>query len=762
MKLINDERNEETYNIARLNVALLATKFSDKFFNELIPIIRETLIAEKNNEYTTDASFTIMSVAVKEISERLLTSNRNILLKIMYENVFTEFSSIRIQIAEIVYQMSIRLNDHNMNRNLVNNIMKQVRGKPPNIQKETLEIVANLTEISKGEVIRYVIAEIFKEPYEEGFLELGTMISSEIVQSVDDQNEAKSLFNSLYETFINIPSVSLSTIVAITSKLNEEYLELFIKFLEKIYKKIRMDESRENNKEKKGGKECVEFYFSELISNFCSKTEQSLETIYDNLVDIIINLLNYDNPHLIKNVGSILKALVEKTEKTADIDIIVTTLLKSLNNLYSDIKLDVENNEDKFIEVLSSKIILIMEHLLFTIQNELLYGNNKVLACKLINDIIFYCPRKNLKPYIMKLVGPMIRTLGEKIPPETKEKLMENAKNLIVKVKEDIKGISPQLQSVFLKTLNDSTNKFKPDHHQIKAGENIILLLKYYPRIDVTANDIFKSIQNKLDQKSGVSALLEMEILADVIRFYGKSLKPDTITKQFNTVKMWQETHSEINYDIMFILLTSYTPFLNKEVIDDLEFEDSNSEDLFKALSAFNGRKEDYDKYFNFFVDEIKSVRLDRVIHFLMPVGKIISKYNYYKELNPKDITEMIKLYNSGIVNLFENHIKLKATNDKIDGLICLFLINLGYIEEYETNKTFCKNIFNYLLKLMGLSKVSCQLLITLFSLIVLKVVNINPNKEDILEGVRKITDDEKDLETVEAFLNKIYYIKNK
>ena len=120
-----------------------------------------------------------------------------------------------------------------------------------------------------------------------------------------------------------------------------------------------------------------------------------------------------------------------------------------MDNLYENIKVDVDNNEEKYIEVVSKKITLIMEHLLFTIQNELLYGNNKILACRLINDIIFYCPRKNLKPYIMKLVGPMIRILGEKIPPETKEKLMENAKNLILKVKEDIKGISPQLQSVF-------------------------------------------------------------------------------------------------------------------------------------------------------------------------------------------------------------------------------------------------------------------------------------------------------------------------
>jgi hypothetical protein len=196
------------------------------------------------------------------------------ILKLMYENIFTEFSSVREKIAKIVYLMSIRLNDHNMNRNLVNNVMKQVRGKPNFVQKQTLEIVGNLTEISKGEVIRYVIAEIFRKPYEEGFLDLGNMISSEIVESIDDQNEAKSLFDSLYETFINIPSASMNTIVAITSKLDEEYLELFIKFLEKILKKIKSD--IKNSKDKKRGKESIEFYFSELISSFCSKAEQSL------------------------------------------------------------------------------------------------------------------------------------------------------------------------------------------------------------------------------------------------------------------------------------------------------------------------------------------------------------------------------------------------------------------------------------------------------------------------------------------------------
>ena len=88
--------------------------------------------------------------------------------------------------------------------------------------------------------------------------------------------------------------------------------------------------------------------------------------------------------------------------------------------------------------------------------------------------------------------------------------------------------------------------------------------------------------------------------------------------------------------------------------------------------------------------------------------------------------------------------------------------MNIGYIEEYETNKKFCKNVFNFLLKLMNLSKVNFQILISCFSLIVLKKDLTSPNKDDILDEVKRITQDEKDLEIIETFLKKIYYIHDK
>ena len=762
MNLLNDENNEECYNIAKANVGLLATKFSDKFFSELLPIIKENILKEKNNEYITDASFTIIYVAITEVSERLLANNRNYILKIMYENIFTEFASIRIKIADIVYEMANRLNDHNMKRNLVNNVMKQARGKPPVIQKNALEIVGNLTEISKNDVIRYVITEIFKTPYEEGFFELGTMISSEIVESVDDMNDASNLLDSLYSTFITNPKICINTVVAITSKLEEHYFELFIKFLEKIDKKIKKDISENQNKkdEKENNKENIVYYFSELIYNFCSKTEQSLESIYSKIVELIINLLQYDNDLLTKNIGNILKTLVEKTEKSHLVDIIVTTLLKCMKNFYDEVKSEVDYDEEKFKIIVGKKLSLILEHLLFTIQNELLYGNDKILACELINDIILYIPRKNLKPYIMKLIGPIIRILGEKISSKIKEKLLENTEHLIRKVQEDIKGVSPQLQSVFLKTLGDTSDY--SGRTRIKSGDNIILLLKYYPRLDVTANELLKILQNKIEQKLPLESLKELDVFSDVIRFYGKKLKQDTITKHFNTITMWFETHLDMRSINLITLLSIYTPYVTKDLIDEFELPNQEFKDSFKIMEAFNGDITNFDEKIKFFYQTAKETKLVYFVDYLDEIGNVIKKYNIYKDINLEENEKILKLYNNTFVDLFTNHIKLKSTEERKDALLCLFFINLGYIPEYETNKKFFKVVVKFLLKLMENAKVNYITIMNCFSMIILKKEIPEPNKDELIDEVRNIFEDENDINIVETFIKKCYFIFDK
>ena len=337
---------------------------------------------------------------------------------------------------------------------------------------------------------------------------------------------------------------------------------------------------------------------------------------------------------------------------------------------------------------------------------------------------------------------------------------MQNTENLIRKVKEDIKGVSPQLQSVFLKALGDNS-----DHSgktKIKAGENIILLLKYYPRLDVIANDLLKNIQNKIDQKLPVESLMELNVLSDVIRFYGKKLKQDTITKHFNTIKMWLETHIEMQKIDLIILLSTYTPYISKEMIDELEFPSNTTKDSFKIMEAFNGKIDNFEERIKFFYELAKSTKLSYFIVYLDVIGTIIKKYNIYMEINPEENKKILELYNHIFVDLFTNQIKLKSTEESKDALLCIFFINLGYIKEYETNKKFFKTVVKYLLGLMENSKVNYTILMNCFSMIILKKEVPIPNKDELLDEVKNVLEEESDINIVETFIKKCYYIFDK
>ena len=757
IELLNNKEIMETFEIAKCCVKLLSSKYYDKLFGELFPIIRQRILEKKDDEIIVESSFLIIYFSIKDISQKLILNNKEKVMKIINENLFTEFESVRNRIAEIVNTITKNLNDKNINRNLVYNVMKQARNKDYENQKKILEIVAHLVDISEGEIINYAIGEIFKKPFEEGFLELGSMISESISKFYNDVVEIKNLYLNLYETFFVFPFHSIETIVSITEKINEENLILFKEFLIKLKTRIESKNYEEREKDK-DSKKSYEYYLSDLIKQYCDRTNQDITEIMDDLVKITISLLYFDNKYIVENVGYILKKLVEITEKSSKIDIIIESFLININELEHKLSY----NEDEANKILSNKFKIMMDQILFTIQNGLLYGDKKSLSCELVNVIINHSTRENLKPYIMKIIGPIIRILSEKISPEIKEKLMDNSKILIMKSKEDIKGISPQLQSVFLKTLTDISNiSNTSERYQIKAGENIIRLLQYYPRADVTANDLLKSIQNKINMRLGINAIFEMEILSDVIKFYGNKIKEKILIQQFNSVKMWLKAHPELPFDSIILLLSSYSQYLPDNIKNTIDFSENEIvENTYKFIEVFNGDVKNFENKREMAFNSIKSIKKDQAIIFLKPLGKIIHKYRYYKEFDTNYV-KISELYESEVENIFLNTDLLNASNEIHDGNLCIFLLSLGYMKSYDANKKLKEKVFKFLLQLME-SKVNLQVLISCLSLIVLKEIQPSPDIDDIMNKIEDITDDENERNIVDKFLKKVYYLYDK
>ncbi len=255
-----DENKNEVFEIGTQTVRILASKFYDKLFNEMMPFIKENMKENKNNENIITSSLLIIYYSVDEISEKLLLNNKNKLIEIINENLNTNFSSSRKIISDIIFTMGKKLNDRMMPRILIYNIIKLVRGKDIKEQKEKLEIISRLVELEQKEILNIAIGEVFKEPYEDGIIELLDMISDKIVE-IYEIIDIKNLFNKISDLFIFKPIPCIKSFVGIDIKVDDEDFSLLNEFIDKISKNIEINGHN------------ILFYVIQLINEFALNYE---------------------------------------------------------------------------------------------------------------------------------------------------------------------------------------------------------------------------------------------------------------------------------------------------------------------------------------------------------------------------------------------------------------------------------------------------------------------------------------------------------
>jgi hypothetical protein len=158
-------------------------------------------------------------------------------------------------------------------------------------------------------------------------------------------------------------------------------------------------------------------------------------------------------------------------------------------------------------------------------------------------------------------------------------------------------------------------------------------------------------------------------------------------------------------------------------------------------------------------VEKIKSLKKDQAIILLKPLGKIINKYRCYKEFNTAKTEEILQKYEEVVKDILNKSDLLVASSELPDANLCLFLVSLGYMKVYDTDKSLLKKVFGFIVELMDAGKINLQLLVSCLSLLVLKEIKQSPNRDEVMEEIGNITDDEKQIGIVDTFLKKIYYL---
>uniref|UniRef100_A0A673J661 EIF-2-alpha kinase activator GCN1-like n=1 Tax=Sinocyclocheilus rhinocerous TaxID=307959 RepID=A0A673J661_9TELE len=157
-------------------------------------------------------------------------------------------------------------------------------------------------------------------------------------------------------------------------------------------------------------------------------------------------------------------------------------------------------------------------------------------AARALGGVIKLTSAEALRPSVVNITGPLIRILGDRFAWTVKTALLETLTLLLAKVGIALKPFLPQLQTTFLKALQDSSRAVR-----LRAAESLGQLVSIHTKVDPLFTEQLLAIRNAED--SGVRETM-LQALRFVIQGAGAKVDP-TIRKNITTTLLGMLGHDE-------------------------------------------------------------------------------------------------------------------------------------------------------------------------------------------------------------------------
>uniref|UniRef100_A0A8C7ITG3 GCN1 activator of EIF2AK4 n=1 Tax=Oncorhynchus kisutch TaxID=8019 RepID=A0A8C7ITG3_ONCKI len=266
-----------------------------------------------------------------------------------------------------------------------------------------------------------------------------------------------------------------------------------------------------------------------ILNGYFSRTRLDYSAHTRNLLSGLIRLLNDSNPEVLVQSWDAINSITKKLDAGSQL-----ALIDDLHRDIRSVAVDVKGQHLPGFCLPKKGVTCILP----VLREGVLTGSpeQKEEAAKALGGVIKLTSSEALRPSVVNITGPLIRILGDRFAWSVKTSLLETLTLLLAKVGIALKPFLPQLQTTFLKALQDSSRAVR-----LKAAEALGQLVSIHSKVDPLFTEQLSAIHNAED--SGVRETM-LQALRFVIQGAGSKVDP-AIRKNITTTLLSMLGHDE-------------------------------------------------------------------------------------------------------------------------------------------------------------------------------------------------------------------------
>ncbi|CAI5517990.1 unnamed protein product, partial [Closterium sp. Naga37s-1] len=259
---------------------------------------------------------------------------------------------------------------------------------------------------------------------------------------------------------------------------------------------------------------------AKLLGTFCKITRVDLEEELPSLMTILIVMLADPDEACVKVAWEALGSVTSTIPKES-----LPVHLKVVRDAVATAR-DRERRKRKGLPMLVAGFCLPkgLQPVLQIYLQALMLGSAEMreAAADGLAELIDVASEAALRPFVVPITGPLIRIVGDRFPWQVKAAILSTLAILISKGGIALKPFLPQLQTTFIRCLQDSNRTVRS-----RAAKALGRLTALNPRVDALISDLLNSIQ------TADGAVKESMLMAirGVVRHGGKAASPASLER---------------------------------------------------------------------------------------------------------------------------------------------------------------------------------------------------------------------------------------